>query len=106
MAGSIGYVVSEMNVRSSARLGENVHLGTERAGDAQVVTVKAGEGVQAFPGVTVTLNGLPPGDAQVRLNGRPVQAAFRESACQWPRHFVRLEDGEAEQVIEFDLGGE
>lgn len=84
-------------------LREGVHLETEREGDTRVVTVKTGEGVRAFPGVTITLNGLPPGDAQVKLNGETVQAAFRESPCHWPRHFVRLDDAKPEQVIKYDV---
>jgi hypothetical protein len=85
------------------RLRETMRLETERKGDTQVVTVRTEEGAQLFPGVTITLNGLPPGDAEVRLNGKAVQATFRESPCQCPRHFVRLDDGKPEQVIEFDL---
>lgn len=55
--------------------------------------------------MTVALNGLPPGDAEVKLNGKPAQATFRESPCHWPRHFVPVEDGKAEHVIECELAG-
>ena len=85
------------------RLRETMRLGIERKRDTQVVTVKTEEGTRAFPGVTITLNGLPPRDTQVKLNGKPAQATFRESPCQWPRHFVRLDDGKPEQVIELDV---